>query len=278
MGLGSGPRLKETLYINYVEPSLAQVRQYIATKTASAGLASVDASASPVEQPQQPHSATDPNAFSNPFGNGTANAEGASDNQSTYVVNGRASSHNQSQPQAHYPIGHYYTDGQPTSMQPYMGSFDGSYTEDIKPNIDQMNAHNVMTHQQVPHQTPSHPQQQQMTPHQAPSNFMAAFQSPTPQNGFHPSPAHCNMQMHSGPAAWRHFADGMMTNVGDPNYMNSTMNSANALMALQSDKSHGGMDMNAAASVASMGAMHMAPDGQHVQPWPLIYNSEHGQQ
>ena len=50
------------------------------------------------------------------------------------------------------------------------------------------------------------------------------------------------------------------------------MNSASALMALQGDKSHAAMDMGAAASVASMGGMHITtPDGQ--QAWPFIYNT-----
>ena len=78
---------------------------------------------------------------------------------------------------------------------------------------------------------------------------------------------HANQQ-----AAWRHFADTVVPTLGSSQ---DYMSSANALMALQNDKTHGGMDMSAAAGVASMGGMHMTPDGQ--PPWPLIYNTGQGQ-
>lgn len=78
---------------------------------------------------------------------------------------------------------------------------------------------------------------------------------------------HANQQ-----AAWRHFADTVVPTLGSSQ---DYMSSASALMALQNDKTHGGMDMNTAASVASMGGMHLTPDGQ--QPWPFIYNTGQGQ-
>lgn len=93
---------------------------------------------------------------------------------------------------------------------------------------------------------------------------MAAFApGANSQNGFHHSP-NPNVQMQH---SWRHFADTVIPNMSSQDYMTS----ANALMALQGDKAHGGIDMSAAASVASMGGLQMVSDGQ--QPWPLIYNS-----
>ena len=70
--------------------------------------------------------------------------------------------------------------------------------------------------------------------------------------------------------SWRHFADVTIPSMNNADYVSSShMNSAGTL-------AHGGMDMSAAASVASMGAMQMVSDAQ--QPWPMIYNDPVNQQ
>jgi hypothetical protein len=224
-----------------------------------------------VEQQQHQQVFHSANGYNNLFEN--PNPEATNETQQPYAINSRPPGHTQT-PAAYSAGGQYYTDTQPAQVQSYIGAFDTSYTaEDIKPNIDaQIHTHNVINHPQAPHQPASQQPHHtsQMTPQQAPAGFIAAFQPQTPQNGF--QPPNPNMQFqHSGQAAWRHYADTIIPNMSSQDYMNS----ASALMALQGDKSHAGMDMSAAASVASMGAMHMTPDGQ--QPWPLIYNSGDGQ-
>lgn len=214
----------------------------------------------------------DTNGYSNAYSNGAPNGNDPSGSQHAYAMTDRTAGHVPSQ--TPYPSGsHFYQEAQATPVQSYMGSFDpAAYNaEDMKPSIHaQLNAHNVVAHPQVSHQQPAQQSHHgsQMTQQQAPPSFMAAFQPPTGQNGFHAATPGVNMQ-HAGPAAWRHFTDNMVTNMSGQDYMNS----ANALMALQGDKGQHGMDM-AAVNVATMGGLHMAPDGQQQQqPWPMIYNT-----
>lgn len=82
---------------------------------------------------------------------------------------------------------------------------------------------------------------------------MAAFQPTNMQNGFH-APPNPNTPIHH---SWRHFADTVIPSMSSQDYMNSN------------HMNHTGMDMSAAASVASMGSMPILPE--HQQPWPLIH-------
>lgn len=140
-------------------------------------------------------------------------------------------------------------------------TFDGSgYSgEEAKPNIE---AELVA----------SMAQQQAQQP--APTNFMAAFQSPNPQvsNGFQQSPQTATMNSvqaypQAGPAAWRHFADSMMTNVaGDYNLP------AGALMSL-TGKSDGSGDLTG----MTMGNIPLPTGDANGQPWPLIHYNSSGE-
>ena len=218
---------------------------------------------------QQPATQTLPSTvnFRDAFNHNTSDLESVNSGQQVYVINEQDSANTQTQP-PHHPSGQYYANAPATSMQPYLNTFGDSYaSQDIKPSLDpHMNAHNVLAHAQQTQPTP------QLTPQQTPTGFMAAFAPANTTNGFH---ATSGVQMpYAGDvaqAAWRHYADTIVPNMSSQDYMSS----ANALMALQSDKPHGSMDMSTAASVASMGGLHLPADGQ--QPWPLIYNSGNGQ-
>ena len=267
---GTGLSLRNALK-HIIDTSLAGISKHIAAKTASAGLAA-GSPTSALDPSQQHQIFPDTNGFPTAYTKSNPNSDGPHDAQQAYAMSERAATHSQT-PAPYLSASHYYQETQPGAMQPYMGSFEPSYSsaEDMKPNVNaQLSTHNVIPHPQVSHPQPAQRSHHgsQLTPHQAPANFMAAFQPPQGQNGFH-TPAHATSMQQSGPAAWRHFTDTMSSNLGAQEYMNS----ANALMAMQGDKQHG-MDM-AAANVASMGALHMPQDGQ--QPWPLIYNAGDGQ-
>ena len=266
MMLGSGPRLREAIR-GIIDTSLVSISRHLAAKTASAGLASSGSPTGPADQQQQ-QVFPDANGYANAYANNTTSADISNGSQPAYAIGHRGS--DPTQQQNPYPQGgHFYPEPQSGSMPPYAPAtivqFDTSAysTEDIKPNLDaQLNAHNAMTQPQVSHQQPTHATPQ-LTPHQPSANFMAAFQSqPASQNGFHTTTQAVAMP-HSGPAAWRDFTNNMGMAMGGQDYMNSA---SNALIALASDKPHG-LDMSA-ANGASMGGMHIPPDGQ--QPWPLI--------
>lgn len=185
------------------------------------------------------------------------------------------------QTQGSYPSGNTFAYPEPTTstMPPYASAnmpFDTTaYQEDVKPELTaQLAAHNasISAH--------GHPQHQQIPQQgqQAPGHFLAAFHSPpSANNGFQQQSQTPEMNSgamapglpNSGPAAWRHFTDSMMNNMGPQEYLTS----ANALMALGAPKS-GNVDLSAGSTMGSL-SVNAVDMGQ---PWPLnTFNYNTGQ-
>lgn len=213
----------------------------------------------------------------------------------------------QSQHQQPYANQDYYTPTtnstnhfaypEPQSMPQYnTATFDTSAynAEGMRTNIEaqlnaELEAQSVQQHQ-TPHPPPhTHqqmtPQPQQMTPQpQQQSNFMAFQHTPTgtPQtaNGFPPAQAPMQVAFpQSGPAAWRHFTDNMMTNLAvggqdpdpaQPQHIHHGMPAHTGNSNLTT--ADGGGTMTAAAT---FGGMQMPADG--TQSWPYIQYAPAGQ-
>ncbi|KAF7191185.1 Transcriptional activator protein acu-15 [Pseudocercospora fuligena] len=247
--LGATPQLVGAIR-GIVEFSLGNIQRHLAAKTASAAVASASSpTTSDHQQAQQLYNAT--NGYSTEY---TA--------QNGDVNQGQAYAQDQSQnnyPPQSFAYAHAHPPAQ--NSNGIYNTFDGSgYSgEEAKPNIE---AELVA----------SMAQQQAQQP--APTNFMAAFQSPNPQvsNGFQQSPQTATMNSvqaypQAGPAAWRHFADSMMTNVaGDYNLP------AGALMSL-TGKSDGSGDMTG----MTMGNIPLPTGDANGQPWPLIHYNSSGE-
>ncbi|KAK5122958.1 hypothetical protein LTR85_003523 [Meristemomyces frigidus] len=246
--LGTGPKLQEATR-NIVEYSLSHINRHLTEKTASAAMATVPSGPEQSQQ-QQTYAGQD---YYAPTTNGT----------------------------------NHFAYPEPQSMPQYNATaYDTSAynAEGMRSNIEaQLNAE--LGPQAVQHQTPQPHSHQQMTPQphqitpqpqQAPSNFMTAFQQTptgTPQtaNGFPPAQAPMQAAFpHSGPAAWRHFADNMMTNlvVGghDPDQQQHLHHALPTHTVNGSLATAGGGGPMAAA--ATFGGMQMPADG--TQSWPHI--------
>jgi hypothetical protein len=228
-----------------VDISLGNITRHLAAKTASAAVNA--SSSSPVDlQPQQQAYGIGYNSYTN--GSGQSYAQ----QPNSYPSNANFT----------------YTEPQNNSMT-YASSnhFDAAaYHSDhgeSKPNMEaQLTAHNAQTN------------------HMGPSDFLAAFSSPHAQvgNAFSSPPVAAPMNgntggvfQNAGPAAWRSFADNMMSNM----HHEQPNDYAAALMALgasnrANDLSGTGMENVA----ATMGSMLHVPIGreyeQHAQVWPLI--------
>lgn len=245
--LGTGPQLQQAIG-HIIDSALDNLNRQIAARTASAAVASA---VSPTTQEQnaaqQLYEST--NGSDNYYGNGTSGHNMAA-SQGTYM---NAQQGHQEQARApSYPGTASYTypgvqNGAMAYAQGTMGGYDSAAysSEEAKPNIEA---------------------QLQAAAHEAQaSNFMAAFQSPTAPvngNGFQQSPQQAEYPQ-AGPAAWRHFANSMMTNVSGQEYLQTP---AGALMALSGGKSgDGSMDI----ATATMGNIAIPNDGS-TQPWPLL--------
>ena len=201
MHVGTGPKLQNALR-NIIDWSIDTISRHLTAKTASAAIASASSPTVPnsheqSEQQSQQQQVFDPSQH---YGNNYAPP-----------TNGNGLP---AVPQAEtYPMPSHFAYPEPhqTSMPPYattgMPAFDpnGYPAQDVKPSLEAQLA-----------QMPAQPQQ-------PPPNFLAAFQSPNQSNGFQPAVPQ------SGPTAWRHFADSMMTNMGTGEYVAP----AEQLMALQ---------------------------------------------
>jgi hypothetical protein len=273
---GTGPRLRDAVR-SIVDNSLAHINRHLTAKTASAAIASSSSPVGPTAQEQQSQPAYEQNNDYYSGNHAAANGDMSANQQRHYSVDGQAT--HSEQPQQYQTSGHYgYADApntnaaqyQPSTMPAYDAS--GYNAEDMKNNIEaQLNAElgHATSHQQTPRAAQS-------------ANYMGAFQSPVQQNGFQQAAAPAGMpQAHpnAGPAAWRHFADNMISVNGqaDMNGQQYSMGPAHSLMALQNTVSKTDTSMAAPAAVptamntgaaGSFGGMQMPVDG--AQAWPMI--------
>lgn len=247
---GTGPALQNAIR-SVVDFSLNHISGHIAAKTASAAVASTASPVSDHNQQQQMYDGT--NGTNGYYANSSAT-------QDLNGAHGQAYSEAQQGQQGHYPAPAQYT--YPTTQANGISytaantaGFDAAaYAGDQKPNMDaELAAHTASLAAHQP----------------AATTFLQAFQSP-PQvsNGFPQTPHAAVMNgqpvyPQAGPAAWRNFADNMMSNVSGHDYVNS----AGGLMGLGNGKTDGSLSEMA---VATMGNLQV-PAGDPNQPWPLIH-------
>lgn len=255
--IGTGPQLQQALG-GIIEFSISNLNRQIAAKTASAAVAST---VSPTTQEQtaaqQLYDSTNGNG--NYYANGTGDHELATTEEQAYMS---AQQGHQDQTHSSYSAGGQYTypdvqNGGMAYSSGNMAGFDTSAysSEESKPNIEA--------------QLHAAAQNASMVSQPQPTNFMAAFQSPPNthtqvNNGFQQSPQQQANFPQAGPAAWRHFANSMVTNVSGQEYMQTP---TGALMALSGGKAGDGSTMDIAT--ATMGNVPMPADGS-TQPWPLL--------
>ncbi|CAK4034358.1 Activator of stress 1 [Lecanosticta acicola] len=262
--LGTGPALQSAVR-GIIDFSLDHISAHVAAKTASAAVTST---ASPPSQDQTP--------AQQPYENANSANGYYSEHSGTQDLNGvQHPAYNEAQqghasqgpatypPPTQYPYGTAQPNGIPYATTTPAGFDTAAYPSDQKPDMEaELAAHTASI------ATPQQP---------VPSNFMQAISSPAPgSSGFQQPPqvAVMNGQAafpQSGPAAWRHFADNMMTNVSGQDYMNS----AGALMAMSAGKPDASV-LPSEMAVATMGNFQV-PAGDPNQPWPLIhYNGGSG--
>jgi len=276
---------------NIINYSVGNISRVLTAKTASAQVTTAGSPTAPTSQtPQHPA----PDAARKYYDLSYAAAPGMNGNRDTngqYMVD---------TPTAHptQNIGQHATNHQLAYSEPqaslgaYPPSSAAGYnhsaypTEDIKPSIEAQNNVDIgqtPNHQHTPQpaMTPHHPQHQQ-----TPTNYMTTFPHHHYQQSFQPlagTPSNTiDAHTHFGPAAWRSFADSMMTNIGSPDY------SANALMALGGGPSAPGGPRVTTTSLAedapagaaggistaeAFGTMGMQLPLDGTQTWPLIHYS-----
>lgn len=255
-------RLREAIR-GIVDHSLGAIQRHIATKTASAGLASTAASSTPVEQAQpqqQPQQQQQQQAI--------AGANGYYHATNGDMTNGAAQTYTMASQNLQHPDhGHYqseqpfYPDPQSTTMPSYASASLQAYTnasytaDDMKPNIEaQLNAGLQQYATQQPQPTPP---------------TFNSHTHPPPQDSYH------NTTPQAGPTAWRDFTQGVMTN------MPSGSDYAATLMALQNPAhaaKDGTADMHPHSNMtmAALGGMQIPPQVNGGQPWPLIHYGSQG--
>ncbi|KAK4628649.1 Transcriptional activator protein acu-15 [Fulvia fulva] len=254
--LGTGSALQQAIKA-LVDFSIGNISRHISAKTAAAAVASAIAQSPTTQdstQSQNQQAYDNSNSTGGYYPNGTNGDITAAQHQG-YAETPQV---HQEQTQNAYPSGNQFatypntqSNGIPGSAAYDTAAYSG---EESKPVIDAQYAAHGAT---------------QQTPQ--PTNFMAAFQ-PQVTNGYQPNPLNPlagsmnghQVFPHEGPAAWRHFATSMMTNVSAPDDMHSA-----GLMA--SSSSHGSsaeppIDLTAAAA---MGNLQM-PTGQMGNAWPFV--------
>lgn len=267
---GSGSRLQEAVG-HVIDHSLATISRHLSAKTASAAINA--SSASPSAAGQEHQAMYETNDYYS--ANNRSNANG--DQPRHYSIENQ---HADPAPQE-FTSGAQYTfvevphattmAGQTYGGIPAGYGGQGYNAATLKSTIEgQLNTDLGRQAQQVT--------QQQQTPTSANTHFMAAFQpSPVQQNGF--MGMNTNVEM-AGPAAWRHFADNMVTMAGhvpataDLVQQHSQQYANAALMSLQG-KTENCVD-HAAVPQGNFGGMQMPVDG--TQTWPLIHYQGKGAQ
>ncbi|GAB7363256.1 hypothetical protein MBLNU230_g3538t1 [Neophaeotheca triangularis] len=228
--LGSGSSLRDSISV-IINTALDHLGRHLAEKTAAQAVASVD---SPQHSPHQQSGAQQQMGYdpSQGYANGYTNGTHPQDpTRQGYNVNGPyqqqpsqpTETHLQSSHQSGYPSGNHYAfpPAQPTyPADTTISTYDASTTsmyptpsDDVKPIIRNI----TPTSQQTPPAT--FPNTSQQPP---PTNHYQQYPQPFhPVYTTDPSPETLSFTT-NGPAAWRHFADNMMTSFpthwgGDPN-------------------------------------------------------------
>lgn len=272
--LGIGLRLQNTIR-GVVDYSVENINRAVAARTASEA---VESTATENKEPQvKQESYPSTNGYQQAFSQPEQLPSSAQHTQQAHYAVQPAQS--QQAQQAPYPSGNSFNYPDPTvndlpnySGLTYRDAAELNEAAGIKPTLsNQLAGHNPpVSHVSVsPH--PHMHQQQQQT-----HNFLSAFQSPPPQQspaGYHVPPAHGYYTMQPGPAAWRDFADSMMTNFsGQEQYAAITHTIPPAYTPqLNTGIPYGQHASMEVAAAANMNAASYVPGvNQH---WPLLlYN------
>lgn len=308
--LGSGASLQDNIRV-IVNTALDHLSRHLAEKTAAEAVASADSpegSQGPagqthqqqISQPQTGYDGTQnyPNAFTN--GSTQQDANAGTTAQQGYSLSGQFQQAQQGQPtephqsqppQSSYPSGNHFT--YPPAQQTYAATtnipaYDATTTaplyppqqqEDVKPII-----RNITPSSASAHHTPPTPftanatapaQQPTYAPYPQPFHSSPYTTTAPSQNAF-------NLATTNGPAAWRHFADNMMTSFPQSAHQGWGHEDASVMApgvsfmvgeaAHSLDLSHGLM----AAAAVGAGGESGGGMAQTQAQWPLVHYG-HGQ-
>lgn len=228
---GTGPKLQSAIR-NIVDYSVTHINRRIAERTASAASAAIASEAQQTTPQQQSYAGQDYYAPSHHY--------------STYPGQTHDASSQYQQPPIPYDTSAYNAEGMRHNIEAQLNA--------------ELSHANSAQHTHHHASIPDHSQQQ------TPTNFAMAFQAPaTPHSQAYAPQAFPQ----AGPAAWRHFADNMMTNLSAPEQYAATANMAGGISTAPTDTS--GLSGAAMPQMAAtFGGMQMPSDPS--QAWPAIVN------